>query len=165
VSGQGPDTIELGPLLAKPADDPALLPLVELCVSETLDYFQRAEGRQPAQRLAIDHLAEALADERRLLFALSEQDGAAAGLLELVKDDPGPGEATVALLVLARRLRSRGLGTQVARAVFSRLGERGFACVRLGASRKNPRAARFWSSLAMWQQGEQDGVLLYELPL
>ena len=156
--------LQLGPLVATAADE-LCLARVEACVRATLDYFRKDHGSARPERIAADRLGEPLADDRLRLYLLADPEGAPAGLLELALAIPEPGEATVALLVIARRLRSRGLGTQVARALFSVLAAGGYARVRLGVARGEDGAARFWSSLGMWQHSVEDGVRLFELDL
>ena len=74
-------------------------------------------------------------------------------------------EATVALLVLGQRRRGLGLGREVAEALFCELAEAGFERVRLGVSRGEADAARFWRAVGMWPCGVEEGVRLFERPL
>ncbi len=156
--------LELGSLLACAAGESALAS-VERCVGEALDYFRRADGSAPASRIALDRLSEALADDTRRLFVLSPADEPPCGLLELALDCPEPGEITLALLVLARAARGRGLGRELCRDLFSLLRERGYRTLRLGVAADADAAARFWSSVGLSEHGQARGVRLFELAL
>lgn len=156
--------LELGSLLATAAGEGALAS-VERCVRAAIDYFRRADGSAPAGRIALDHLAEALADDARRLFVLSPAGDKPCGLLELVLDCPEPGEITLALLVFAREVRGRGLGRELCRDLFAQLRECGYRTLRLGVAADEDAAARFWSSVGLFECGRAEGVRLFELAL
>ncbi|HCF58119.1 MAG TPA: hypothetical protein DFS52_09020 [Myxococcales bacterium] len=156
--------LDLDALVGVPADEGSFDTIVH-CVREAPDYFHRAHGATPAERLASDRLANAVADERVHLYVLTGLSGEAAGLLEVAVDTPAPGEATIVLLALAQRLRSKGLGTRVARALLSHLRQAGLGHVRLGVLQGETAAMEFWSSLGFWHGETADGVMLFELAL
>ncbi|MGC4122714.1 MAG: GNAT family N-acetyltransferase [Myxococcales bacterium] len=156
--------LPLGRLLAVPAGD-ASLPRVGACIEAAVDYFRRNYAERQVGRLAAELLSDALADPSRRLFVLEDAQGAPAGLLDLALDAPEPREATLALLVLDRRLRGRGLGREVAEALFAELAAAGFDRVRLGVAPGESDANRFWRAMGMWPCGVEEGVRLFELPL
>jgi ribosomal protein S18 acetylase RimI-like enzyme len=156
--------LDLDALVAVPADEGSFETVVR-CVREAADYFHRAHGATPPERIAADGLANAVADDRVHLYVLTDRSGEPAGLLEVAVDTPAPGEATIALLVLAQRLRAKGLGKKVARALLAHLREAGLDQVRLGVMQGETAAMEFWSSLGFWNGGTADGVTLFELAL
>lgn len=156
--------LELGPLLASAAGEDALSS-VESCVRAAIDYFRRTDGSAPAGRIALDRLAEALADEGRRLFVLAPPGQRPCGLLELVLECPEPGEITLALLVFAQEVRGRGLGGELVRDLFAHLRRCGYRTLRLGVAADEDGAARFWSSVGLTECGRTGGVRLFELAL
>lgn len=158
--------LSLGRFAAVPAGSGSLTEL-EACVRGAADYFRRTGRREEPARVAGDRLAEALADGKRRLFVLRPEEGVGepSGLLELALDSPHRGEVTLVLLLLSRGLRRRGLGGEIARALFPRLAQAGFSRLHLGVAEGESGAAAFWESLGMWPSGRSGGVRLYELPL
>lgn len=164
MTGLRASRLPLGPLVALRADD-AALERVTACARLASDYFQRAWRERSAERVAARLLGEALADASRRLFVLEDAEHAPVGLLDLALNSPGPGEATVALLVLDRGVRRRGLGREVVECLFAALAEAGFDRVQLGVAPGERDAARFWSAVGMWPAGVDEGVRLFERPL
>jgi ribosomal protein S18 acetylase RimI-like enzyme len=154
----------LGSLQATAAGEDAL-GAVETCVRGALDYFRRADGARPPERIALDRLSEALCDGARRLFLLSPAQGGPCGLLELALDTPAPGEVTLSLLVLARGARRRGLGGELVRDLVDLLRRRGYHTLRLGVASGEESAARFWESVGLLESGQSQGVRLFELAL
>ena len=157
--------LALGRLVAMPAGEDTPLERVGACVEGAFDYFRRNHREHRGERLAAELLSEALSDDLRRLFVLEDAAGTPAGLLDLALDSPGPGEATVALLVLDQRRRGLGLGREVAEALFAELADAGFDRVRLGVAPGENDAARFWRAVGMWPCGVEQGVRLFERPL
>jgi ribosomal protein S18 acetylase RimI-like enzyme len=157
--------LRLGGFTARLADD-SQLAAVEACVRGAFDYFRRVEGPRPPPLIAAEHLFETQADPSRRLYLLSGRTGGPPlGMLELALGTPEPHDCTLVLLVLAESLRHRGLGREIASALFDKLAACGYRCVRLGVARWDRRAAEFWSSLGMWECGRQEGFRLFELRL
>jgi GNAT superfamily N-acetyltransferase len=146
--------------------DERALPRLTACVRACADYFARTSGERSPERIAAQLLADALADPSRRLYLLEDDSrGEARGLLDLALDAPVPGEATVALLLLAPHRRGLGLGREAAEACFAALADAGYRRVRLGVARGESEAAHFWAALGLWECGEDDGVRLFEKPL
>ncbi len=158
--------LALGNLIALPARESSLA-AVERCVKGAADYFKRTEGARPAKELAAERLFDALADDQRRLFVVARNDEAKSpvGILDLAMDTPHRGEVTLALLAIVQSERGKGVGREVAEALFGVLAAQGYQTVKLGVAPGEDGAAAFWSSLGMWEQGEDEGVRLFELGL
>ena len=159
-----PGRLCVGGLTAVLADEGALT-RVAACVRGAADYFRRADHDRSPDRIAAEALAEALADDQRLLFVLEDAASEPVGLLDLALDAPAPQEVTIALLGLARHRRGLGLGREVVEGLFAALDAAGFERVRLGVAPGEAQAAGFWAAVGMWPCGEDGGVRLFERPL
>jgi ribosomal protein S18 acetylase RimI-like enzyme len=156
--------LPLGRLRAVQADEACLSRLAG-CVRDCRDYFARAARGDSAERVAAELLSDALADPARRLFLLEDDTAQVVGLLDLALDAPEPGEATLALLVLAPRRRGLGLGREAAEGACAALACAGYRRLRLGVARGESQAAHFWAAVGMWECGEDGGVRLFERPL
>ncbi|WP_130334502.1 GNAT family N-acetyltransferase [Streptomyces sp. BK022] len=113
-----------------PADEAALLRLFEECE----DWFTAATGL-PSAPGDVQSLYYALpegADPGDKVLLLVERGGEVAGLVDAVRDWPGPGAVAVGLFLLAPWARGRGLGRAVAETLLGRGASRVTATVPAG---------------------------------
>jgi GNAT superfamily N-acetyltransferase len=136
----------LGFRTAAPDDAPAVHELY----LDTPGYFALLSIPLPSEREVRVELEAAGADPRRrcelILDARAPSEARPLGYLDVTLDYPGPGDATVNLLLVRGGLQGRGIGTSTMRALEARLAGR---VVRVLASvyGKNEAAERFWRGL------------------
>lgn len=139
----------------RPEDAPALQDLWERCT----DYHQLQEGTPTRPTAAVDEIA-ALPPEKdradKFLFGIHAADGTLAGMLDLIRDYPGPGEWWVGLLMLDPAARRAGIGADVYRAAEAWAAARGARMVQLAVLEQNAGAARFWERMGFEETRRQD---------
>lgn len=104
-----------------PADEAALLKLFEECE----DWFVAATGLPsgPGDVQSLFYsLPEGTRPDDKVLLVL-ERDGVVAGLVDAVRNHPGPGAVAVGLFLLAPWARGRGLGRALAETLLARAGD------------------------------------------
>ncbi|MEU5533248.1 GNAT family N-acetyltransferase [Streptomyces sp. NPDC020362] len=126
-----------------PSDEAPLLTLFEECE----DWFVAATGLPsgPGDVQSLFYsLPPGARPEDKVLLVL-ERDGVVAGLVDAVRDHPGPGAVAVGLFLLAPWARGRGLGRALAEGLLTRAGETSLVTATVPAGW--PSGARFLERL------------------
>ena len=128
------------------ADRAELIDLFVACE----EYVRSSEGRAPGSAQVEDLLCElppgrTHADKH--VLGIRASDRRLVGVLDVVRDYPGPGEWYLGLLLLLPGERGSGLGERAYRAVEAWARRRGAVAMRLAVLEQNPRARRFWERL------------------
>lgn len=141
-----PGVPSLGFRTAAPAD----APVVHELYMDTPGYFALLSIPLPSEREVRVELEAAGADPRRrcelLVDARAPAEAPPLGYLDVTLDYPGPGDATVNLLLVRGGLQGRGIGTAAMRALEMRLAGR-VQRVLASVYGKNASAERFWRGL------------------
>lgn len=136
----------LGFRTAAPDDAPAVHELY----LDTPGYFALLSIPLPSEREVRVELEAASADPRRrcelIVDTRAPAEAGPLGYLDVTVDYPGPGDATVNLLLVRGGLQGRGIGTATMRALESRLSGR-VERVLASVYGKNEEAERFWRGL------------------
>jgi ribosomal protein S18 acetylase RimI-like enzyme len=150
--GDAPDTAPhagVPPLdfrTAAPDDAPAVHELY----LDTPGYFRLLSIPLPSEREVRVELEAAGADPRRrcelIVDGRTPTEARPLGYLDVTLDYPGPGDATVNLLLVRGGLQGRGIGTATMRALERRLAGR-VERVLASVYGKNEAAERFWRGL------------------
>ncbi len=140
---------------------------IQACFEGAPDYFARTEGRPPGPDAAAALVADAEADDARLVDALVPRGGGpAVGVLDLHLDYPEPGTAHVGLLLFRESCQGLGYGKETIAAVEAALARAGYRALRLSVVDENVEAKLFWQRLGFAEAGRLDrGVTVYEKPL
>ena len=136
----------LGFHTAAPDDAPAVHELY----LDTPGYFALLSIPLPSEREVRVELEAAGADPRRrcelIVDTRAPAEARPLGYLDITLDYPGPGDATVNLLLVRAGLQGRGIGTAAMRALESSLTGR-VERVLASVYGKNEAAERFWRGL------------------
>jgi GNAT superfamily N-acetyltransferase len=148
----------LGEGMSLPVDEDYLLialtpedgPDVQALLERSADYSELVMGLPPgpaeAQSLYAG-LPEGKGCEDKLLFGVFTGERRLVGVLDAIRDYPGPGEWWVGLLLLEPGQRGRGLGERVYRVFERRAGTQGARGIRLAVLEQNTGAEPFWRHL------------------
>ncbi len=137
---------------------------LQACLDGAPGYFELVEGGPAAPDAAARLLDEAEADPERFVLLLAARGGGPPiGALDLCLNQPEPGVAHVALLVLREAAQGRGLGREVVEALSRALADAGFGELRASVGDENPGARAFWQRVGFEPVGRLDrGVTVYE---
>lgn len=129
------------------SDAPRLAPLYRACS----DYFVLERG-EPSDDASVREEFENFPPNRteadKFVFGLKDTDGEFVGLLACDRDYPQSGCWWIALLMIDKALRGRGMGRALCNDFFNWLKSRNAERVELGVLKENEQALRFWQELA-----------------
>jgi ribosomal protein S18 acetylase RimI-like enzyme len=133
-------------------------PALQAVLDAARDHFVLTAGAPAAPDAARDLLADAAADEARLVYLLHPAAGGAPlGFLDLHLHQPEPGVAHLGVLALRPAARGRGVGREVVEALALALAGAGFTALRLSVGDENPGARAFWERLGFAEVGRLEG--------
>jgi ribosomal protein S18 acetylase RimI-like enzyme len=137
---------------------------IQACFDGAPDYFARTDGRAAGPDAAVRLLADADADDARLVFVLVPHvGGAAVGVLDLYLHHPEPGTAHIGLLLFREACQGLGYGKETTAALEHALARAGFDTLRLSVGDENPGARAFWERLGFSEAGRLErGVTVLE---
>ncbi len=140
------------------------VPQIQACFEGAPDYFARTEGRPPGPDAAAALVADAEADDARLVDALVPRGGGpAVGVLDLHLEYPEPGTAQIGLLPFREACQGLGYGKETTAATEAALARAGVRALRLSVVDENVDAKLFWERLGFAVVGRLDrGVTVYE---
>ena len=138
--------------------------LLQACFEGAPSYFALTEGIPAQADAAARLLADAAADDSRMIYVfVPRAGGPAVGALDLYLDYPEPATAHVGLLLIREACQGLGFGREVAGATEAALREAGYGALRLSVTDENADARRFWERLGFAAVGRLDrGVTVYE---
>jgi ribosomal protein S18 acetylase RimI-like enzyme len=153
-----------GPRLRALPATAALARQLQACLDGAPGYFLATEGALPAPDAAERLLADAEADDQRLLYLLAPRAGGApVGLLDLQLAYPEPDTAQIVLLLFRERCQGQGYGRETCAALEAALPARGVRALRLSVVDENTGAHAFWERVGFAAVGRLErGVTVYE---
>jgi GNAT superfamily N-acetyltransferase len=148
------------------ADSELFQPLLERCD----DFYRRVYGRpanpDEAKLLPLDR-PPGLPPEKGHMMALRDAGGKLVGVMEGIRDFPGPDEWYLGLLLLAPEVRGQRRGEAVIQGYEAWVRGQGAKLLRLGVAEPNPAAHRFWLRVGyreeQWVGPVQMGELTYRV--
>lgn len=142
---------------AVPSDAPMLADLGARTFSDTYADFNTPENVAFYLR---EYFAEPVVTaeltDPTLKFFVAEVDGTPAGYvkLRLLASEPEP-TVSIARIYAAKEWHGRGVGPALMQAIIDAAAQGGFATIRLGVWKKNPRAVAFYQKWGFEIVGEE----------
>jgi len=134
------------------ADEAELQAFYEEC----RDYVELVTGEPPrpteARALLLD-LPPGKKPADKYVFGFRDPDGRLVGVLDIVRDYPGPGDWYLSLLLFGPASRGRRYGEGVYRWVAGWVSAEGGRAVHLVVTEDNPGAIRFWRRMGFQVKG------------
>lgn len=127
--------------------DEARRPELQAFYEECRDYFELATGAPPGpdEAAALLHaLPRGKGADDKFVIGLFDAPGHLVGVLDVIRDYPGPRAWYVGQLLFGPSSRGRGLGERVYRRLQDWVRAEGGAALHLIVTESNPRALQFW---------------------
>jgi ribosomal protein S18 acetylase RimI-like enzyme len=130
--------------------------------AEARDYFELATGAPPGPdeaRSLLQSLPRGKTHADKFVIGLFDAPGHLVGVLDVIRDYPGPGDWYLGLLLFGRSSRGRGLGERVYQRLEEWVRASGGRAVHLIVQQENPGAIRFWQRMGFEVKGMGRQVL------
>jgi GNAT superfamily N-acetyltransferase len=130
----------------RPDDTAALQALLE----RSADYSELVTGAPPGPSEALSLLQdcpEGKTTDDKVVIGFFTDQGHLVGVLDAVRDYPGPRVWFLGLLLLDPDYRNKGLGERTYRAFERWAGQQGARRIRVGVVEANQRAYAFWERM------------------